>query len=76
MDINRVINLGHTGQQPLMCSPSELSYRSEPHDQFTLGVSGAAVLGAAAAVGGCTRGGVRLGGYQEVLYRVPSRVQI
>ena len=30
-DINSVIYLGHTPNEPLMCPASELSYRYEPH---------------------------------------------
>ena len=34
LDSNSVIYLGHTVKQPLIGSPSELTYRLEPHDHI------------------------------------------
>ena len=64
-DINKVINLGHMLNVPLIRLSSELVDRSEPHGLISL--SGTAVSGTADARHG--RRGVpgvaRLGGYRE-----------
>ena len=55
MDLNKVINLGHNGEQPLMCWPSELSDGFEPHGQFTPRVRHALHADSVPGVAGCTR---------------------
>ena len=56
-DSDTVIYLGHSANVPLIRRSSELVDGLEPHGYILLAGHGAAVLGAAAAVRGCTQGG-------------------
>ena len=64
-----VITLGQLAHVPLMWSPSELSYGSEPHDQFTTAVDGAG-YGVSGGRGGGVPGVVLRWGTGRVLYLV------
>ena len=65
MDIISVIYLGHTREQPLISSASELVDGLEPHGLKQSVVQHPGTSGAVPGCGqGCTRGG-RLGGYRE-----------
>ena len=65
LDILSVISLGHTCQQPLMCSASELLNGYEPHDH----IYSAVMTGEHATLMTVVYGGVPgvrgLGGYRE-----------
>ena len=69
MVINKVINLGHMAQQPLMYLRSELGDGFEPHDHITPVHGPAPTADSMYGVRvGCTRGG-GLGGYLGGVYR-------
>ena len=78
MDINSVINVGHSPKQPLMWSPGELVDGLEPHDHIYLVPRVSSVDHGPAGVG---RGvpGVQAGWVPGRVYRVvtqPSRLRL
>ena len=66
MDLNKVIYLGHSAKEPLMCPPSELAYGSEPHDHIWSMVHRGVQSGTLASGEVGVPGVVQLGGYREV----------
>ena len=77
MDINKVINLGHKLEQPLMCSLSELVDGLEPHDHICTADHATARTGSHARDGRGVPGVGAWVGAWEGVYRVlthpPSR---
>ena len=65
MDINKVIILGHNGQQPLIRCPSELADGLEPHDHIQPWLTRARTMYSGDRRGrGCTRDVRQLGTWE------------